>query len=76
MSAIALAARPWLEVWVSPDTAADHLLVLRSDDRGGCTLADPQSDWREIQHFRSYEAAYDWLSQETYRLADGRCAVR
>lgn len=76
MAAVALAVNRWLEVWVSPDVAADHLLVLRSVDSGGCELVDPQNDWNQVQHFESYEAAYYWLSQETYQLVDGRCAMR
>jgi uncharacterized protein YciU (UPF0263 family) len=76
MAAVALAVNRWLEVWVSPDVAADHLLVLRSVDSGGCELVDPQNDWNEVQYFDSYEAAYYWLSQETYQLVDGRCAMR
>ena len=35
MAAVAYAVNRWLEVWVSPDVAADHLLVLRSVDNGG-----------------------------------------
>jgi hypothetical protein len=76
MAAVALALNRWLEVWVSPDIAADHLLVLRSVDDGGCELVDPQNGWNEVQYFESYEAAYYWLSQETYQLVDGRCAMR
>ena len=76
MAAVALALNRWLEVWVSPDIAADHLLVLRSVDDGGCELVDPQNGWNEVQYFKSYEAAYYWLSQETYQLVDGRCAMR
>jgi hypothetical protein len=76
MSAVALSAIRWLEVWVCPDISADHLLVLRSTDDGGCELVDPQNDWNHVQFFDSYETAYYWLTQETYQLVDGRHAVR
>jgi uncharacterized protein YciU (UPF0263 family) len=76
MAAVALAVNRWLEVWVSADSAADLLLVLRSVDSGGCELVDPQNGWNQVQDFESYEAAYYWLSQETYQLVDGRCAMR
>jgi hypothetical protein len=72
----ALAANRWIEVWVSPDTAADQLLVLRSAGAGGCELVDPQNGWNKVEEFESYEVAYYWLSQETYQLVDGRCAMR
>lgn len=76
MSAVPLPRNSWLEVWVCPDAAADHLLVLRSSEDGGCELVDPQNDWNHVQHFDSYESAYYWLDQETYQLLDGRHPVR
>lgn len=76
MSAVAMTLHRWLEVWVCPDAAIDHLLVLRSTDDGGCELVDPQNSWNQVQQFDSYETAYYWLSQETYSLVDGRHAVR
>ena len=66
MPAVAMASNHrWLEVWVCPDIAADHLLVLRSTDDGGCELVDPQNDWNLVQYFESYETAYYWLNQES-----------
>ena len=76
MSAIAMSIHRWLEVWVCPDAAIDHLLVLRSTDDGGCELVDPQNSWNQVQQFDSYESAYYWLNQETYALVDGRHPVR
>jgi len=76
MSAVAMSLNRWLEVWVCPDIAADHLLVLRPTADGGCELVDPQNDWNHVQAFDSYESAYYWLSQETYQLVDGRYPVR
>lgn len=76
MSAVAMSNNRWLEVWVCPDTAVDHLLVLRPALDGGCELVDPQNDWHLVQGFDSYESAYYWLTQETYELIDGRHPVR
>ena len=76
MSAVTASRHRWMEVWVCPDTAVDHLLVLRSTNDGGCELVDPQNDWNQVQWFETYEAAYYWLSQETYALVDGRHSVR
>lgn len=76
MSAVPITPNRWLEVWVCPDIAADHLLVLKSTDDGGCELVDPQNGWNLVQQFDTYESAYYWLNQETYQLVDGRHAVR
>jgi len=76
MSAVTLSANRWLEVWVCADIAADHLLVLRPASDSGCELVDPQNGWNLVQEFDSYESAYYWLNQETYRLIDGRHPIR
>ena len=66
----------WLEIWVADDTIADTLLVLRSEEAGGCGLFDPQNGWRRVRRFASWEAAHSWLTQEAYEPAGGRCASR
>lgn len=66
----------WIEVWVSPDSDSQHLLVLRSGPDGGCEVVDPQQGWNRVHNFDSYEAAYYWLRQETYELVEGRWSLR
>ena len=74
MTTGAFAPKHWLEVWIGPDAAADHLVVLRPSD-GGFALVDPQDGWRPLRHFTSYDAAAGWLCQEAFVPGVGRCAL-
>lgn len=69
-------ARAWIEVWVSPQSDMEHLLVLRPGEAGGYEVLDPQQAWNLVHNFETYEAAYYWLSQETYLLLEGRQPTR
>ena len=65
----------WIEVWVAPDSDTEHLLVLRPGQASGYEVVDPQQAWNLVHNFETYEAAYYWLSQETYVLIEGRRTV-
>jgi len=67
--------RRWLEIWVGPDADTDRLLVLRSAEDGACDLIDPETGWRPLQRFASYDAAAGWLTGESYARGGGRCAA-
>ncbi len=63
------------EVWIEPMLSPPYILLLLSDESGGCHVFDPAKNYAVIYTSSTYDEAQHWLLEDEYEPIEGRLSA-
>ena len=64
---------PWFEIWIDDSARPAYVLMVEPEEAGGgCVVIDPKENYSVVHREASYDLTVLWLSEDEYRLAEGR----
>jgi hypothetical protein len=64
---------PWFEIRVDDSARPAYVLMVELEETGaGCVVIAPKNNYSVVHREPSYDLTLLWLSEDEYRLVEGR----